>query len=202
MLILGNTLDQRVASVGVLTGQGIIATNDGHVYMWELSTGKRLGILHHFLGGSVSCIAAMILLQLSLQLLVMDGSYWFIGILSLRQWTGNDATMVWVFPRFRILFASDFRSPMSSMARLIMGFHRLANFLLSRNRDAPVQTSDFCKISEGGFSKHVFRNCSIETGDQAAIWSTRVLFTQLALWSKIFPNFSLCNSLLKLPRGL
>ncbi|XP_030529236.1 uncharacterized protein LOC115740026 isoform X1 [Rhodamnia argentea] len=164
MLILGNTLDQRVASVGVLTGQGIIATNDGHVYMWELSTGKRLGILHHFLGGSVSCIAAMILLQLSLQLLVMDGSYWFIGILSLRQWTGNDATMVWVFPRFRILFASDF--------------------------------------SEGGFSKHVFRNCSIETGDQAAIWSTRVLFTQLALWSKIFPNFSLCNSLLKLPRGL
>ncbi|XP_048134764.1 uncharacterized protein LOC115752852 isoform X2 [Rhodamnia argentea] len=57
MVILGNTLDQRVASVGVLTGQGIIATNEGHVYMWELSTGKRLGTLHHFPGGSVSCIA-------------------------------------------------------------------------------------------------------------------------------------------------
>ncbi|KAF8021381.1 hypothetical protein BT93_G1731 [Corymbia citriodora subsp. variegata] len=57
MVILGNTLDQRAASVGVLSGQGIIATNGGHVYPWELSTGKKLGTLHQFPGGSVSCIA-------------------------------------------------------------------------------------------------------------------------------------------------
>ncbi|KAK3421812.1 hypothetical protein EUGRSUZ_G02429 [Eucalyptus grandis] len=43
--------------VGVLSGQGIIATNGGCIYMWELSTGKRLGTPHQFPGGSVSCIA-------------------------------------------------------------------------------------------------------------------------------------------------
>ncbi|KAL3731599.1 hypothetical protein ACJRO7_028478 [Eucalyptus globulus] len=57
MVILGNTLDQRATSVGVLSGQGIIATNGGCIYMWELSTGKRLGTPHQFPGGSVSCIA-------------------------------------------------------------------------------------------------------------------------------------------------
>ncbi|GLT36955.1 hypothetical protein SLA2020_113000 [Shorea laevis] len=57
MVILGSALDPSAATVGASAGQGIMGTHDGHVYMWELSTGIKLGILHHFKGCNVSCIA-------------------------------------------------------------------------------------------------------------------------------------------------
>ncbi|KAG6764005.1 hypothetical protein POTOM_031457 [Populus tomentosa] len=57
MLILGKALDPRAAAIGSSSGNGIIGTFDGLVYMWEFTTGTRLGTLHHFEGESVSCIA-------------------------------------------------------------------------------------------------------------------------------------------------
>ncbi|XP_048232822.1 uncharacterized protein LOC8264610 isoform X2 [Ricinus communis] len=56
-LILGSALDPRAAAIGTSAGHGIIGTLDGLVYMWELLTGKKLGTLHKFKGGSASCIA-------------------------------------------------------------------------------------------------------------------------------------------------
>ncbi|XP_050203355.1 uncharacterized protein LOC126653495 isoform X2 [Mercurialis annua] len=56
-LILGNALDPRAAAIGASAGHGIIGTLDGLVYMWEILTGKVLGTLHKFKGGSASCIA-------------------------------------------------------------------------------------------------------------------------------------------------
>ncbi|XP_022776714.1 uncharacterized protein LOC111318239 isoform X2 [Durio zibethinus] len=56
-VILGSILDPRAAAIGASFDHGIMGRDDGLVYMWELSTGTRLGILHHFEGGSVSCIA-------------------------------------------------------------------------------------------------------------------------------------------------
>ncbi|KAJ0037653.1 hypothetical protein Pint_23475 [Pistacia integerrima] len=56
-VILGSTLDPRAAAIGALSGHGIIGTDDGLVYAWELSSGTKLGTLHHFKGGTVSCIA-------------------------------------------------------------------------------------------------------------------------------------------------
>lgn len=58
MVILGSQLDRSAATVGASAGKGIMGTHDGLVYSWELSTGTKLGILHHFRGSSVSCIAA------------------------------------------------------------------------------------------------------------------------------------------------
>ncbi|GMY25815.1 hypothetical protein FCV25MIE_21057 [Fagus crenata] len=57
MVMLGSALDPRAAAIGASAGHGIIGTCDGLVYMWELSTGAKLGMLHHFKGGSVSCVA-------------------------------------------------------------------------------------------------------------------------------------------------
>ncbi|KAJ7943318.1 DNA binding protein [Quillaja saponaria] len=57
IMILGSPLDPRAATIGASAGHGIIGTRDGVVYIWELSTGAQLGTLHHFKGGSVSCIA-------------------------------------------------------------------------------------------------------------------------------------------------
>uniref|UniRef100_A0A6N2M7V0 FYR C-terminal domain-containing protein n=1 Tax=Salix viminalis TaxID=40686 RepID=A0A6N2M7V0_SALVM len=57
MLILGGALDPRAAAIGSSSGNGIIGTFDGLVYMWEFTTGTKLGTLHHFEGESVSCIA-------------------------------------------------------------------------------------------------------------------------------------------------
>ncbi|XP_062162867.1 uncharacterized protein LOC133869800 isoform X2 [Alnus glutinosa] len=57
MVILGTALDLRAAAVGASAGHGIIGTSDGLVYMWELSTGTKLAMLHHFRGSSVSCVA-------------------------------------------------------------------------------------------------------------------------------------------------
>ncbi|KAA8532878.1 hypothetical protein F0562_033005 [Nyssa sinensis] len=57
MVILGSALDPRAAGIGASGGRGIIGTCDGLVYMWELSTGAKLGDLHYFNGAGVSCVA-------------------------------------------------------------------------------------------------------------------------------------------------
>ncbi|KAL5759341.1 hypothetical protein ACOSQ2_018179 [Xanthoceras sorbifolium] len=57
MVILGSPLDPRAAAINASAGHGIIGTHDGLVYMWELSTGTKLGTLHDFKGGTISCIA-------------------------------------------------------------------------------------------------------------------------------------------------
>ncbi|KAK9276843.1 hypothetical protein L1049_006380 [Liquidambar formosana] len=57
MVIMGSALDSRAAAIAASAGHGIIATCDGLVYLWELSTGMRIGNLHCFKGGGVSCIA-------------------------------------------------------------------------------------------------------------------------------------------------
>ncbi|XP_059655666.1 uncharacterized protein LOC132302749 [Cornus florida] len=57
IVILGNALDPRAAAIGASAGHGIIGTCDGLVYMWELSTGTKLGNLHYFKDAGVSCIA-------------------------------------------------------------------------------------------------------------------------------------------------
>eukprot|EP00268_Persea_americana_P023888 TRINITY_DN23401_c0_g2_i2.p1 TRINITY_DN23401_c0_g2~~TRINITY_DN23401_c0_g2_i2.p1 ORF type:complete len:1081 (-),score=258.90 TRINITY_DN23401_c0_g2_i2:211-3453(-) len=56
-VIMGSILDPRASALDASGGHGIIGTCDGLVYMWELSTGKKLADLHHFVGGGVSCIA-------------------------------------------------------------------------------------------------------------------------------------------------
>ncbi|XP_050129574.1 uncharacterized protein LOC126606259 isoform X1 [Malus sylvestris] len=56
-MIFGSTLDPRAAVVGASAGQGICGTSDGLVYTWELSTGTKIGDMHQFNGGRVSCIA-------------------------------------------------------------------------------------------------------------------------------------------------
>lgn len=40
----------RAAAVGASAGHGIIGTCDGLVYTWEMSTGTKLGTMHHFKG--------------------------------------------------------------------------------------------------------------------------------------------------------
>ncbi|CAN0896213.1 hypothetical protein LINGRAHAP2_LOCUS18346 [Linum grandiflorum] len=56
-MILGATLDPGAVAVGTIAGRGVIATDDGAVSMWDLLTGNKLGSLHHFKDGRVSCIA-------------------------------------------------------------------------------------------------------------------------------------------------
>ncbi|KAL5553593.1 hypothetical protein UlMin_040994 [Ulmus minor] len=56
-VILGSAMDPSAAVIGASSGHGIIGTYDGLVYVCEMSTGAKLGTLHHFKGGSVSCIA-------------------------------------------------------------------------------------------------------------------------------------------------
>lgn len=48
MVILGSALGPRAAAIGASASHGIIGTHDGLVYMWELSTGTKLGSLHYF----------------------------------------------------------------------------------------------------------------------------------------------------------
>ncbi|CAA7399351.1 unnamed protein product [Spirodela intermedia] len=59
-LFLGGVLDARVSFVGALSDLGIAGMSDGHVYMWELTTGTKLADLHPFTGGGggISCIVA------------------------------------------------------------------------------------------------------------------------------------------------
>ncbi|KAL0463714.1 UNVERIFIED_CONTAM: hypothetical protein Slati_0259000 [Sesamum latifolium] len=54
-VIIGSALDEGAAAV-TSDGHGIIGRSDGLVYMWELSTGMKLGNLHSFKGSRVSCI--------------------------------------------------------------------------------------------------------------------------------------------------
>ncbi|EFH69666.1 predicted protein [Arabidopsis lyrata subsp. lyrata] len=56
-LILGNQLDPRADVAGTISGHGVAGTLDGLVYMWDLSTGAKLGSLHDFKGQRVSCIS-------------------------------------------------------------------------------------------------------------------------------------------------
>ncbi|XP_058070520.1 uncharacterized protein LOC131219413 isoform X6 [Magnolia sinica] len=55
-VIMGSILDPRASAAVASAGHGIIGTCDGLVYMWELSTGKKLANLKS-LNGGVSCIA-------------------------------------------------------------------------------------------------------------------------------------------------
>lgn len=40
----------RAAVIAALSGLGVIGTHNGLVYLWELSTGRKLGTLHQFEG--------------------------------------------------------------------------------------------------------------------------------------------------------
>ncbi|PHU02223.1 hypothetical protein BC332_27474 [Capsicum chinense] len=57
-MIMGNSLDTRATAMGFSVGHGIIGRSDGLVYMWELSTGKKLQNLHHFKDAAVSSIVS------------------------------------------------------------------------------------------------------------------------------------------------
>ncbi|XP_078436580.1 DNA binding protein isoform X2 [Wolffia australiana] len=50
-LHVGRVLDIRASAVGVIDDLGIIGTGDGHVYLWELTTGRKSADLHPFTGG-------------------------------------------------------------------------------------------------------------------------------------------------------
>ncbi|CAL0330840.1 unnamed protein product [Lupinus luteus] len=52
----GSPLDPRATGIGVSGGHGIMSTSDGLVHMWELSRGSKIGTLHHFRDGSVTCV--------------------------------------------------------------------------------------------------------------------------------------------------
>lgn len=57
ILILGAALHPSTAAIGTSAGHGIIGTHKGHVYIWELATGTKLGTMHDFEGSGVSHIA-------------------------------------------------------------------------------------------------------------------------------------------------
>lgn len=40
----------RAAVIAALSGLGVVATPGGLVYLWEFSSGSKLGVLHHFEG--------------------------------------------------------------------------------------------------------------------------------------------------------
>ncbi|XP_027346611.1 uncharacterized protein LOC113858262 [Abrus precatorius] len=55
-ITFGSPLDPRITAIGVSRGYGIVGTSDGAVYMWELSRGSKVGTLHHFQDGNVTCV--------------------------------------------------------------------------------------------------------------------------------------------------
>ncbi|CAH2033897.1 unnamed protein product [Thlaspi arvense] len=57
-VILGSQLDPRADVAGTVSGHGVAGTLDGLVYLWDLSTGTKLGSLHDFKGEGVSCISS------------------------------------------------------------------------------------------------------------------------------------------------
>ncbi|KAI3763700.1 hypothetical protein L2E82_13694 [Cichorium intybus] len=57
-LILLNALDPSCTVAGASAGYGMIGTCDGSLYIWELSTGTKLGYLSHSTGATVSCLVA------------------------------------------------------------------------------------------------------------------------------------------------
>ncbi|KAL9149122.1 hypothetical protein ABFS82_12G090300 [Erythranthe guttata] len=54
-VIVGSVLDGGAAAV-TSVGHGVVGKGNGTVYLWELSTGKKLGNLHSFKGSRVSCV--------------------------------------------------------------------------------------------------------------------------------------------------
>ncbi|XP_010551369.1 PREDICTED: uncharacterized protein LOC104822000 isoform X2 [Tarenaya hassleriana] len=56
-VIYGHQLDPRASAAGAMSGHGILGTHDGLIYLWDLSTGSKLGSLHNFEGHRVSCIS-------------------------------------------------------------------------------------------------------------------------------------------------
>ncbi|KAG2269549.1 hypothetical protein Bca52824_064104 [Brassica carinata] len=57
-VILGSPLDPRADVAGTVSGNGVTGTLDGLVYLWDMSTGLKLGSLHVFKGQKVSCISS------------------------------------------------------------------------------------------------------------------------------------------------
>ncbi|CAN6881671.1 unnamed protein product [Brassica oleracea] len=57
-VILGSPMDPRADVAGTVSGHGVTGTVDGVVYMWDMSTGLKLGSLHDFKGQGVSCISS------------------------------------------------------------------------------------------------------------------------------------------------
>ncbi|KAL7132664.1 hypothetical protein ABFS83_12G090100 [Erythranthe nasuta] len=55
-VITASVLDGGAAAV-TSVGHGVVGKSNGTVYLWELSTGKKLGNLHSFKGSRVSCVA-------------------------------------------------------------------------------------------------------------------------------------------------
>lgn len=49
--VLKKSFPCRATAIGTSSGHGIIGRSDGLIYMWELSTGIKVGNLHHFKGG-------------------------------------------------------------------------------------------------------------------------------------------------------
>ncbi|XP_057531121.1 uncharacterized protein LOC130809378 isoform X3 [Amaranthus tricolor] len=52
-VILGSALYTSTTAVGASSGSGIIGTQEGRVYVWELITGRKLGALHDLEGNEV-----------------------------------------------------------------------------------------------------------------------------------------------------
>ncbi|KAF2549449.1 hypothetical protein F2Q70_00020673 [Brassica cretica] len=57
-VILGSPMDPRADVAGTVSGHGVTGTIDGLVYMWDMSTGLKLGSLHDFKGQGVACISS------------------------------------------------------------------------------------------------------------------------------------------------
>ncbi|KAK9074569.1 hypothetical protein SSX86_007167 [Deinandra increscens subsp. villosa] len=57
-VISENALDPSATVVGASSGYGIIGTRDGSLYIWELSTGTKLGYLSRSIGATMSCLAS------------------------------------------------------------------------------------------------------------------------------------------------
>ncbi|XP_071739268.1 uncharacterized protein [Rutidosis leptorrhynchoides] len=56
-MVSENTLDPSATVAGAAAGYGIIGTCNGSLYIWDLSTGTKLGYLSCSKGGKVSCLA-------------------------------------------------------------------------------------------------------------------------------------------------
>ncbi|ERN17864.1 uncharacterized protein LOC18446213 isoform X2 [Amborella trichopoda] len=56
-VVMGTILNPRAKAAAILAGYGIIGTHEGLVYMWELSSGRKVANLHSFDGGVSSIVA-------------------------------------------------------------------------------------------------------------------------------------------------
>nr|XP_043625934.1 uncharacterized protein LOC122597400 [Erigeron canadensis] len=57
-LVQENSLDPSATIAGASAGYGIIGTREASLYIWEMSTGTKLGYLSHCKGATLSCLAA------------------------------------------------------------------------------------------------------------------------------------------------